>query len=206
MQLKLVTFDRHNHSVSTQFINLEGSVSVEYRSLSANEFSSSNRRIPSMVNSDIVALVFQDHSDSIIEISRHQGAYLIDAGKTVEIINQPVDFEDLQIWVLIENNKVWAKEYLACYMDAIRQRRNDEKYKALPVGEDPNVDTSAFGTLRSEKPVGEMATVTWYRDRRQTSKTWRKWDDFAKNADVRFLETVVVREDTDPNQPGFKIT
>lgn len=69
-------------------------------------------------------------------------------------------------------------------------------------------DTSSSPYLKqipAQKSIEEMVTVTWYRDRRQTSKTWRKWDDFAKTLDTRHLETVVVREDTDPNQPGSKL-
>lgn len=138
MQLKLATFDKNNSSVTTQLINLEGSVSVEYRSLITNEFSSSNRKIPSMVNSDIVALVFQDHSDSVIEISKHQGAYLLDSSKTIELINKPSDFDDINIWIKYEEEGNWEIESLANYIEEIRYRRTDWNYAVLPVGAHPN--------------------------------------------------------------------
>lgn len=199
MQLKLVTFDKHNYSVSTQLINLEGSISVEYRSLITNEFSPSNNRIPSMVSSDIVALIFQDHSDSIIKISKHQGAYLLDSSKTVELINKPSDFDDIKIWIKYEEEGNWEIESLANYVEGIRYRRTDWNYVALPKDTNPNAKIQ-------QKPIEEMVTVTWYRDLRQTSQSWRKWDDFAKMIDTRHLQTVVVREDQDPNQSGFKLT
>lgn len=193
MQLKLATFDKNNSSVTTQLINLEGSVSVEYRSLITNEFSSSNRKIPSMINSDIVALVFQDHSDSIIEISKHQGAYLLDSSKTIELINKPSDFDDIKIWIKYEEEGNWEIESLASYIEEIRYRRTDWKYVVLPVGTYPNNTTV--------EPQNK-SSVTWMNYLRGTSKTWRlaTQNDIelhGSNPDYIFIERKL---GVDPNQ------
>lgn len=138
MQLKLVTFDKDNYSINTKFINLEYSVSVEYRSSITGEFCPSNSKIPSMVNNDIVAMIFEDNSENIIKISKHQGAYLLHSGKTIELINKPSDFDHIKIWIKCEEGSVWELESLSNHLSEFRSRRPNWKYIVLPTGTDPN--------------------------------------------------------------------
>lgn len=140
MQLKLVTFYKATCSVTTRFIKLSPEVTIEYRSLMTREFSSPEYNVPSAVSSDTVALIIQNDLECdlpVIEIDRHQGAYLLNDAQTVEIINTPSDFDDLQIWVKCDDS-CWEKESVREFVDDMRYRRAGYEYLAITDGSDPN--------------------------------------------------------------------
>jgi hypothetical protein len=203
MQLKLVTFDKNNYSVSTQYIGIEDYATVEYRSPITGEFSPGNVRLPSIINSSIIAVIIQDSFGKAepIQISKHQGAYLTDSGKTMEVINRPSDFDDIQIWVKYnEEGRNWEHETLSSYMEEISYRRPEYKYLVCPTGTNPDT---------VEKKISlEDETVIWCRWIKGTSLTFKpsnqaEYDRFCKDPDYQFIKVPVV---TDPNTQGFKLT
>lgn len=198
MQLKLITIDTNSFAIKTRYIQLDKGTVVHYRSAATGKFSLVENLNPENMNKDITAIICCPNR-SPIEISRHDGAYIIAEAKTIEVVNTPVDLDNFVFWTKEKDEASWKEVGLYYYMDYSRNDRN-AKYCVLAKGVDANEPRTPKG-----KPIEEMVTVTWYRDLRQTSQSWRKWDDFAKTIDTRHLQTVVVREDQDPNQPGFKL-
>jgi len=206
MQLKLITFDKNNYSISTQYIELDGLAIVEYRSPITGEFSPSNTQIPSITDPSIIAVIIQNSFAKAepIQISKHQGAYLTDSGKTMEVINRPSDFDDIQIWIKYDKEEGnWERETLSSYMDEIHYRRLEYKYLVSPQGMNPEeVEKQISLTME----VGK--SVLWSRYIKGTSLTFKlssqfEYDRFYNDPDYQFIKVPV---GVDPNTQGFKLT
>ncbi|QZA70503.1 hypothetical protein AH04_13 [Erwinia phage AH04] len=149
----------------------------------------------------VAVLNWSKNGGKPIFIFEDQEAYIIgDDGKTITVIHKQAP---LKVWYRDKRETKWFSLDICgdtalkmAYVRDCGMSYSHLEFITVREGKNPNV----------LKPVDEMVTVTWYLDTRSTSKSWRKVDATTGKLDTRYTQLIVVREDQDPNTPGFHIS
>jgi hypothetical protein len=201
MKLKLITVDKRTYAIKTRYIELNSDASVHYRSPITGKFpTGDDDTITDVLRSappTAVAVVYSCNREPIY-IEKHDGAYVISEAKTIEIVNQPVDFDDVDFWVNTKGEEEWKKVGLGYYIEYSRVHLNDSYQVAQ---KDFNLNEKMQGIVHL--PNGQLGkAVRWYLN---GSRTWLRVTEGMSEDILSKLTVITILDGKNPNDPGYKL-
>lgn len=143
MLLKLVKLDKETFEVIEKYIKI-GQFGIHY----PNPNGDFNLGIKAVIQSKTTELVTKDTvgiintTEKVYIIERNDGAFLVgDEGKTIKVINDPIQHTDFNIWVrwFGDDSKDWNQRGLKDYFNHIAQPIiGNGEVLFLSKGENPN--------------------------------------------------------------------